>query len=87
MTIENYLLRTDPYRATTLTPPWPHPLATTAAATEITQLVDSVKAEILALLTDSGFSTEAHHFVFSVEDVSKAEYPMGDRPQTIRYLS
>jgi hypothetical protein len=86
MTIEHYLLKTDPYRATTMTHPWPHPLGTAAAATEILQLVESVKAKILTLLTDSGFSTEVHHFHLRIEDVTKPEYPIGDRPQTMLYL-
>lgn len=52
----------------------------------ITQLVESHKAEILALLTDRDFSTEVHHFHLRVEDVTKPEYPIGDRPQTMLYL-
>jgi hypothetical protein len=86
MAIEDYLLRTDPYRATTLTPPWPHPLAVVAAATKITQLVESHKADILDMVIDRGFSTEVHSFHLRVEDVIKPGYPMGDRPQTMLYL-
>ncbi|KAJ0419604.1 hypothetical protein BJY00DRAFT_324190 [Aspergillus carlsbadensis] len=82
MSIEDYLLRSDPYRTTTTNLAWPYPLTCTPADPSIVGRVNGCKNEILRVLEEDGLPTEGYYLHFRVENVSKPEYPLGDRPQT-----
>ncbi|CEL11327.1 hypothetical protein ASPCAL14430 [Aspergillus calidoustus] len=50
--------------------------------------VHACKDEILRVLDEDGFPTGGYHLHFRDQDVSKPEYPLGDRPQTtLRLIS
>ncbi|KAI9368745.1 hypothetical protein BJX61DRAFT_522498 [Aspergillus egyptiacus] len=87
LSIEDYLHRSEPFRTTTTTVPWPYPLTATAASPDIIAQVEVHRNEIVAILRDEGYPTDHHLFWLRVEDVSKPEYPMGNRPETMLRLT
>ncbi|KAL3481093.1 hypothetical protein BJX99DRAFT_254072 [Aspergillus californicus] len=85
--IEDYLLRCDPYRTTTAKHALPYPLTYAPADPSIVRQVNACKDAILQVLDRDGFPTDGYYLHFEVGNISKPEYPLGNRPQTTLRLS
>lgn len=79
MSIEQYLLQTDPFRSTTSSNPLPYPLMSTRGPEEIIIIIKRVRHRLDRALLDLGIS---RYYGIYVEDLSKPGYPGGDEPVT-----
>lgn len=76
MSIEEYLLRSDPFRSTTIHSPLPYPLKLEPAP-------DALKVRVERFYPDIDFflrSRRISRFMLSFMNVSKPGYPGGDIP-------
>lgn len=83
MTIEGYLYRSDPYRSTTMSKPWPYPLKAVSAPESVRLQIEPHRGEILAILRNHGFPQQP---IFTVDNITKPGYPGGEIPITVLRL-
>ncbi|KAL3468104.1 hypothetical protein BJX64DRAFT_282988 [Aspergillus heterothallicus] len=87
LSIEEYLVRCDPYRTTTANFAWPYPLRTVPADASVIRQLNAHKDEILHVLQEDGFVIDEQYLKFRVDDVSKPGYPLGNNSQvTLRLM-
>ncbi|KAL2002739.1 hypothetical protein VTN02DRAFT_6069 [Thermoascus thermophilus] len=76
MSIEEYLVRSDPFRSTTIRSPLPYPLKLSPAPEDLKVRVERLYPDINSFLRSRQISRSALSFV----NVSKPGYPGGDMP-------
>ena len=74
MTIETYLYRSDPFRATSVVTPLPYPIKASAASNEAYAKIEPTS------LVKNILARHGHDQMFLLQDVTKPGYPGGDVP-------
>lgn len=85
MSIEEFLVRSGPYRSTTVPSPWPYPIVETPAPSNVNRTIQAHKERICQILVSHNFPSEENLRLF-VDDVTKPGYPGGNRPVRVLHV-